>query len=390
MKRLLTLLFSGAMLLSFAACGETEQPTDTDSQPVSSEVFSVSDTDTSTTDTDTSTTDTEQKDTSEKEDVKAKVFDTSLDHKLIMDDSSKRILVVDLDKGNSPEEWSMENAVIWEWSVDEAKGASFYGKDVRIDSTKYRYSSYYKKDVIVFCGSAGWVGIIDYETKEVLFDHKPGQGPHSVELLPNGDLVVACSGNDGAAEGRVLYYPLSSGSSAPSPKPIMLNSAHGVCYDPQNEVVWALGSTEVIALKPVGSGKDAKLMQIAGMGASLGVTGGHVMTPAFGNPGKYWLSSSQQTWIFDANEGTVSSTDLKCDEYSNKGVKGMAYFADGTMVQTAHDQGGTGTYRSSELKIMYLAESSGKVTQAVVKSVMIPHRVGSQTYKVHVFTKDYQ
>ncbi len=383
MKRILSLLFCGVLLFSMAACGETEKPTETDVSAKPSEFSSVSD-------SHASITDSEQNDTSETEEVKLTVFDPEMDHKLIMDDSAKRILVVDLDKGSSPEDWSMENAVIWEWSVDDAVGASIQGKDVRIDSAKYRYSAYYKKDVIVFCGSSGWVGIVDYETKKLLFEHNPGHGPHSVELLPNGDLILACSGNDGAAEGRILYYPLSSGSLYPSAEKVMLNSAHGVCYDPTNEVVWALGGTEIIALKVLGTGENAKLTKIGGLGTSLGVSGGHVLSPAFGNPGKYWVSSSQQTWIFDANEATLSSTDLKCDKYSNKGVKGMAYFADGTMVQTAHDQGGTGTYRSSELRILYLTESSGKVAQAVVKEVMIPHRSGSQSYKVHVFTKDYQ
>ncbi len=379
-KRSLILIFCGALLLSFSACGESEiPPSDSETSPF----LSLSE-------TDTSVSDSHTEDTSLQEDSVLTVFDPELDHKLIMDDSSKRILVMDLDNGTSPEDWNAEDAVIWEWSVDDAKGAKIQGKDVRIDSVKYRYSSYYKKDVIVFCGSSGWVGIVDYQTKDLLFEHQPGQGPHSVELLPNGDLVLACSGNNGADEGRVLYYPLSSGSVLPSSEKVKLNSAHGVSYDPQNEVIWALGSTEVIALKVFGTGTEAKLTKINGLGVTFDVAGGHVLSPAFGHPGKYWISTSQQTWIFDGTEGTISAADLQCKSYSNKSVKGMAYFSDGTMVQTAHDQGGTGTYRSSQFRVLYLTKSAGKVTQAVVKEVMIPHRTGSQTYKVHVFTKEYQ
>jgi hypothetical protein len=71
-------------------------------------------------------------------------------------------------------------------------------------------------------------------------------------------------------------------------------------------------------------------------------------------------------------------------------VKGIAWFPDGTMITTAHDQGGTGTYRSSEFRYMYLGYSEGKVKQVEVKTIMIPHREGSQTYKIHTLSKDYQ
>ncbi len=388
MKRIFALLFAGVFLLSLAACTPDTPTTDTGSTPpVSGSTLPTSDR----TDAGTPSTDSSDENTSGKDEVQLKVFDPSLDHKVIMDDSAKRILVVDLDKGSSPKDWSMENAVIWEWSTDMAKGAAMQGKSINIDSAKYRYSEYYKKDVIIFCGSSGWVGILDYETKALLFEDQPGLGPHAVELLPNGDLVVACSDNSGP-NGCVLYYPLASGASKPSSAKVKLDSAHGICYDPQTEMIWALGSREIIALQVQGEGASAKLTKINGMGASLptGHSGGHVLAPAYGNPGKYWVSSSKQTWIFDAEQESISPTALQCKKYTNAEVKGMAYFADGTMVQTAHDQGGTGTYRSSELRILYLTESSGKVTQAVVKEVMIPHRSGSQSYKVHVFTKDYQ
>ncbi len=383
MKRILTLILMGILAFSLTACGP-ETPSDSQTENGGQTAVSVPG-------ADTSSSDTEDKNTSGKDEVQLNVFDPEMDHKVIMDDSSKTILVVDFDRGSSPADWNVEDGIVWEWSTDDAVGSSMYRSNVSIDSVKYRYSEYYKKDVIVFCGSAGWVGIIDFATKELIFEDKPGKGPHSVELLPNGDLVVACSDN-GGPEGCVLYYPLASGASAASSAKVKLDSAHGVCYDPQNEIIWALGSTEIIGLKITGSGVSAKLTEISGTGASFakGHSGGHVLSPAYGQPGKYWVSSSKQTWVFDSEKESISPTALQCKKYTNAEVKGMAYFPDGTMVQTAHDQGGTGTYRSSEFRVLYLAKSTGKVTQAVVKEVMIPHRTGSQTYKVHVFTKDYQ
>ena len=375
MKRILALLLCLLLCVgTLAACGEPENPTtSTDSSTDGSDVVS-------------GTTDTE----SEK---KPQLYDPEAEHKLIMDDSATKIIVVDLDKGgDSPEEYDIGSSVIWEWNAHYA-GSPMQGKTVNIDCTKYRYSAYYKKDVIVFSGSGGWVGIIDYATKELLFYDNPGLGPHSVELMPNGDLVLACSGNSDSANGRLIYYPLSTGATKQSSY-VMLNSAHSVCWDPVNEVLWGLGGREINAYQISGYGtKSAKIQKISGMGVSLGnlgYSGGHEMTPKFGEPGKYWVSVSNCILLFDANKESVSNIFTHSGKYNGKSVKGIAYFPDGTMVITAHDQGGTGTYRSSILKFVYLTKSEGKVSSTIVKTADVPHRKGSQTYKLEVFSKDYQ
>lgn len=381
MKKFLALLLCGILLCGFAACGET--PADTDTS-VSTGTASDSATGDSAVSSDAS-------DTSDKEENKAQVFDPDVEHKIIMDVSARGILVVDLDKtGDHPENWSIEDGIIWEWSTSDLTEGKMKGVSVIMDSTRLRYSPYYESDVIVFSGSGGWVGIVDYATKELLFEDNPGLGPHSAELLPNGDLVLACSGNSDSEKGCILYYPLSSGATKYSSS-FPLISAHGVCYDPEQDVIWALGGYEIVALSVSGKGTDnAKISEINGMGVELPTSGGHEMSPAYGHPGKYWVSGTKDVWIFDSVEGTLSATDLQAKKYSQGNVKGMAYFADGTMVQTSHNQGDTGTYRSSLFRVMYLEESTGKVKTTLVKELMIPHAGEYQSYKVNVFCKDYQ
>lgn len=301
-----------------------------------------------------------------------------------MDDSGTRIIVADLDLcGDSPEDIVIEDCIIWEWDSAKAEGGALRGKDLRIDESKYRYSSYWKKDVIIFSGSGGYIGVIDYQTKQLLFSHNPGRGPHSVELLPNGDLVAVCSGNSNSSDGCVLYYALTKGEKKPSSQ-YSLESAHGVVWDPENNVVWALGGKKIVAFNV----SEGKLSLINGMGVS-GFSGGHELTPILGSPGEYWVSVGKQVLRFDGNNGTIVESYQNSEKISNKNVKGIAYFEDGSMIQTAHDQGGTGTYRSSELRILYTEYSTGKVQTVLFKELMIPHRPGSQTYKIGVFTKNY-
>ncbi len=394
MKRMLALLFCGVILFSFVACGETEQPTDTDTGASSTSSTAIGDTgseddvssetnvqtDTST-DTETNTDTGSDKEEDPKEDV--------MKYGLILDDNGSNILVVNPElAGTSPADFDITKAIVWEWSVFDAKGSMIHGQDVRIDCTKYRYSSYYKKDVIIFCGSKGWAGIIDYETKELLFETTVNvPGPHSVELLPNGDMIMACSGNSDYDAGCILYYPLSAGGSMYCDK-YPLWGAHSVVYDPEEELIYALGGSDVVSLAVMRPGTKEAKFAFAGLRLKLtypdGNTdgGGHELIPMLGQPGKYFLASNQ-LMILDVKEGTVSRTDEMAVKYNLTNIKGMAYFADGISVQTAHNQGGTGTYRSSVLRVLYPEGDT-------LKEVMIPHRGGSATYKISVFMKDYR
>ena len=382
MKKYFAFLLCFCLLVSLAACGETSDP----SGSTGTQSLSETNTDASS-ETDTQSLTSSSDSESNADDVQ--LYDPTMEHKVIMDDSDTKILVADLNLcGENPEDIEIEDCIIWEWDTNDAVGTPIYGKKVTMDEAGFRYSAYWDRDVIIFCGSGGWVGIVDYESKELLFSDNPGKGPHSVELLPNGDLIVACSGNSTSSDGRVLYYPLSEGRTDIG-SVLPLKSAHGVCWDPTNEVIWALGGDEIIACI-VSSGS---LTEIEGMGASLksiGHSGGHDLVPVYGQPGKYYVSCTKKILMFDANEGKISESFVRSNSYKGESVKGIAWFADGTMVLTAHDQGGTGTYRSSEFRFLYLGMSSGKVKVVKVKELVIPHRAGSQTYKVHTFTKDYQ
>ena len=348
MKKLCLLLLLAAMLFSLAACGEeSTNPSEESSGG----------------------------------------WDKSVDHKVIMDDSGTKILIADLDMGDGPEDIDIGKCIVWEWDSETAEGSKLQGKKITMDEAGYRYSACWKRPVVIFCGSGGWVGAVDYMTKEVLFEDNPGNGPHSVELLPNGDLVVACSGNSNSSAGKLLYYPLSKGEDKPSSS-LPLVSAHGVCWDPANEVIWALGGSEIIACVA----EDGVLKQISDMGVSLseqGYSGGHDLVPAYGQPGKYWVSCSSSLLFFDSEAQTLTNAASMPAKYLGASVKGIAWFSDGTMILTAHNQGGTGDYRSSEFRILY-PDGTDEDGNPQIKVVTVPHRKGSETYKIHTFSDAYQ
>nr|WP_275477338.1 DUF6528 family protein [Streptomyces roseifaciens] len=95
---------------------------------------------------------------------------------------------------------------------------------------------------VTVSASSGGVAVIEYPSKRVLFYALPGGNPHSVQMLPDGNLVVACStGGD-----RLALYSTHRLDKLPETEEAMrtkLIDAHGVWWDSTRELLWAIGRT---------------------------------------------------------------------------------------------------------------------------------------------------
>ena len=383
LKKILSLLLCSVMLLSLAACGPTEDPSGTN---------------TAGSDAPSGTEGGNDASSDDKKEGDLVVYDPDIDHLFLATDiCNHSIVLYDLDRCEDVyENLLTDKCVVWEWDADEdpnCKGNVGAG----IDAAKYRYSPYYEKDVIIACSSSGWAGVIDYEEKTVLWEYAIGSGPHSIEMMPNGDVVVACSG--GEFEGKLSYVPLSAGATKPSHE-IFCPSGHGVSYDPVNECLWVLEFEQVFAVNVQGYGTaKAKLVRLNGTGYDFGAskedTSGHVLSPKYGEPGKYWVAGGK-LWIFDTATEELSKVYPHSSAYNHKSanwMKGVAYFEDGTMIQTVPGSGGDTTYDWScgGFRITVLEESTGKVKKAVAKTHEIYfEKTDREFYKVHPFNKNYQ
>ena len=370
-KRIFVLFLCSVLAFSLVACGGETSDSDGSSQlPASSASSDVVSSDT---------------DTSDKNTVsEVKGYDETLDHKVILADrAASKILVVDLDVcGTDFENLASEkSAIVWEWDATADPNLKSNNPGRGLDSAKYRYSPYYKKDVVIACSSDGWAGVIDYEARTVLWesDDLILANAHSIEMLPNGDVVVSVSKDPGA----LVYYPLSAGVTEYSSFISSLYS-HGVSWDPENEWLWVLEHTQVAAVKVSGMGTaDAKLVRLAGVEVSPGFSGGHAFAPVLGKPGKYWASFGARTCQFDSEKNKISIVD---NLLNNRNTKGICSFADGTVVQVVADEG---TVVSSDLHIVIQKPSEGKV-QALRDEEFVVTFSGRTFYKVQAFTKDYQ
>lgn len=379
-KRILALFLCLVMALALVACGGNGETPSTDSN-----VGSVSG------NSDAGSSEGGN-DSSDKEETKVVGFDKTMEHKFITTDIlAHSIVVYDLNKCNGDfQKLTDDTAVVWEWIPEEDPNLKTGGPSTGIDSAKYRYSSLYEKDVVIACSSNGWVGIIDYEAKSLVWEVMVHNGPHSVELLPNGDLVVASSYDPG----ELMYFALSADITDAPVCSIPFLFCHGVSWDPENKCLWVLENYGVYQVNILNMGtENAKLIRISGNQALFdkGEGGGHAFAPVAGDPGKYWASSGSQLWLYDSEEGTMSNTYPRRDILTKGNIKGICSFADGTVIQTVVGIGGNNQieFGCDGFRIITREVTSGKV-QTLKDVETIVAFSGREFYKVQAFTKDYQ
>ncbi len=380
LKKLLALLLCAVLLTALAACGGGGEPVNTDSSvpgnTAGSDVGNGS-----------GGSDTNSAEGSEDAATDLKGYDENAEHLFLATDiKNYSIVVFDLALANGDFQnlANGDQCVVWEWKPSEDPNC--IGRPATgLDAAKLRYSPYYEKDVVIVCSSGGWAGIVDYEERTILWEWQPKTGNfHSIEMMPNGDIVIAGSGDSG----QIYYIPLSAGEVTPS-HTISSPHGHGVMYDPQNEWLWVLDYDEVYACSVKNYGQaDAKLSRIGGIEAKFGNDkDGHVLSPVYGEPGKYWVANSTRNYQFDSESMTLTKA---LTHYNDKGVKGIAFYPDNTMIMTVSGTGNhSNTWSCGEIRVVTMEVSTGKVQKLVptVTDVSFPDR---EFYKVHPFTKDYQ
>ena len=338
-------------------------------------------------------------------------LDTSTEHKFFATDiKNHSIVIFDLNKcnGDLANLTNGNTCVVWEWDADNDSNCKYKSKVGKgIDAAKLRYSSYYKKDVVIACSSIGWAGIIDYNAKTVLWETTSGVGgAHSVELLPNGDLVVITStaktvNGESVLDGKLMYFGVTAGATTHCSE-ITTPSGHGVMWDPQNQRLWVLEYEQVFGCKVSGSGKSGKLTKDnTGYDFTGKDISGHVLMPVLGEPGKYWVAGGD-LWKFDAETEEM----VRSATYQSKWMKGVASFADGVMVQSVpareaekeylttgewdeEQQKYTGYWSTTGFRIWTMEPAVGLVTtyRPMATDIYFADR---EFYKVYPVYKDYQ
>jgi hypothetical protein len=154
----------------------------------------------------------------------------------VCDQNSKKVLLLKIDGA-----WNDSTKVAWSWSASESPEIPEQEKDwydYLAEAKPVKQSSH----LLIAGGSGGGVALVRIADKKVVFHAYGGESPHSAELLPDGNIVVASSQDNRLR----LFYEILDGSKYLD---MALPSAHGAVWDFKRNWLWALGLDTLYALK---------------------------------------------------------------------------------------------------------------------------------------------
>jgi hypothetical protein len=120
---------------------------------------------------------------------------------IVPDQAGKRILILDPNKS-----WTESSAILWEYKAEGDIKDLFNSKwsDAKVERIN-------GKDYILFCGSGSKaVAMVSVETKKVVFNVGVGNSPHSIAMLPGGNILVVDTGGN-SQNGVLFVFSLVTG-----------------------------------------------------------------------------------------------------------------------------------------------------------------------------------
>lgn len=185
--------------------------------------------------------------------------------------------------------------------------------------------------------------------------------PHSIELLPDGNIAVAAS-----TGGFVRIYAASRGASATNFVQFNLKTAHGVHWDPARKVLWALGHDDLVQLRIGGTPANPTVSKIGSW--TLPSADGHDLSPKLGQPDRLWVTTNSHVYEFSKSGNRAVSS------VATAHVKSQTSMKNGQIVRTIPKSGCATTWCTDTVTFLNPGKSRT--------------RSGGQFYKARAWNPD--
>jgi Family of unknown function (DUF6528) len=207
---------------------------------------------------------------------------------VLTEQASDQILVLDSD----PAAW--ESATIrWRWRPSEANGLGHLTHAWGAPSdAKLRHRG--DQAYLLTSDSLGLAAVVPYPQGTGAYwavDVTRQSNAHSIELLPDGNVAVAASRG-----GWVRVYTASQGAGSTTYAEFPLVDGHGVYWDDARKLLWALGGSQLVALRVGGTPAAPVLTQVRT--ADLPTPDGHDLQPVARDPDRLWVSTDQEVYQY--------------------------------------------------------------------------------------------
>ncbi|QGV80170.1 DUF6528 family protein [Streptomyces ficellus] len=222
---------------------------------------------------------------------------------LLADQASKRVLVLD----GRRRDWDPAAApavVKWAFSpVGDARYADLDPGVSWVHPSEAKVRRWRGRTYVLTVASYGFAAVVAYPSGRRYFGAalSPGtvrHNPHSIELLPDGNVAVA-----GSTGGVVRLYAAGARPGRPGAAYVdhPLKDAHGLQWDAARRVLWALGGDRLVALE-VGGTTAAPTLTVTSE-ARLPTPHGHDLGQVAGDPDRLWVSSGSAVYQYVKSTG---------------------------------------------------------------------------------------
>ncbi|MEN0052667.1 MAG: DUF6528 family protein [Mucilaginibacter sp.] len=227
-------------------------------------------------------------------------------------------------------DWDSATALKWSWKPTAAEGYSSYALtywDVPNDF-RVRTISAWGGNWLVSCASGGLVTIASYPAGVKRWAYNVGATvhPHSVELLPNGNIAVACTDQDSVK----VFGSSSSATDNITHASFHLVGAHSVLWDPNTSTLRAIGNDHIVALTVGGTSSPTISENVAQRGylvAGGASVYGHDLSSDPNDPNILWCSTNGGVYKFDKTTlkftgapGTLNKSFVKSISIQHSGI----------------------------------------------------------------------
>ncbi len=234
-------------------------------------------------------------------------LETSRKPLIITEQASASVVIVDLPTGKE----------LWRWTATDSPQTAPYAYEFALPCEAKAVNGR-NHILLVSSRQRGAAALIRVADKNVLFCAVVRGNPHSAELLPDGNIVVACS-DDNKLE---VYRPNADGapfvSAAVSSLP--MEFAHNVLWDRKRNCLWSAAGKSPVLYKLAYDTATAKLSEQAAAPLPDGNSDAHDLVPVAFRDALY-LTTNEHVYTYDPAGGHF---DLATEFSHRQHVKSIA------------------------------------------------------------------
>lgn len=263
---------------------------------------------------------------------------------------------------------------IFPFSNEETKLIRSY--PVKVGSTGINFRIDRNGREVIVAGSGTHAYVLDYETGDLIWEtYAAASGTHGAELLPNGIVATASS-----SASKVRLFDMDTRPNKYTE--IDFPDAHGVQWDPTQEVLWVIGSNKLQAYRVEKNDDGIVATAEPTMGLRIPEASGHDISPVYGDPDMLWFTTSKAVYQF--NKKTRQFNRVFSTVMATESVKGIGSYSDGSIVTSFPDKKPTSLYTWTTEKINFYFNLDGTLYPFFYETPGVHH------YKCRVFNTSYQ